>query len=186
MMFKLLHKISHKYASKWLVLLSDLFIVVVTFLLAYFIRFNFQIDFDINLVLSQVPYVLLAALISFIAVRSHKGVVRFTGYKDIINIIIGTNILATILIVTTFFSRKFNYDELFDIPGSIIYIHLLLNIAFIIGFKLFIKSIYNTLSNEFVRTKNVLIFGAGNSGMITYDAISNDPQNLYQVIGFVD
>lgn len=186
MTYKFIHKISQKYASKWLVLLCDLLIVALTFFLAYFIRFNFKLDFDINLVLNQIPFVLVAATICFIAVRSHKGVVRFTGYKDIINIIIGANILATILIVVTFFSRKFNYDQFFDIPGSIIYIHLLLNIAFIIGFKLVIKSLYNSLTNDFVPTKNVLIFGAGNSGMITYDAISKDPQNSYQVIGFID
>ena len=186
MMYKYIHKISHKYASKWLVLLCDLLIVVVTFFLAYFIRFNFQTEFDLNLVISQIPYVLLAALISFLAVRSHKGVVRFTGFKDIINIIIGDNILATILIISTFFSRKFNYDGYFDIPGSIIYIHLLLNVALIIGFKLVVKSLYNTLNNDFVATKKILIFGAGNSGMITYDAISSDPQNSYLVIGFID
>ena len=186
MINKFQHNISQKYASKWLVLLFDLLIVVLAFFLAYLIRFNFQMEFDLSLVLTQIPYVLVAAIISFLAVRSHKGVVRLTGYKDIINIIIGANILATILIISTFFSRKFNYDDLFDIPGSIIYIHLLLNVALIIGFKLLIKSLYNSLTNDFVATKKVLIFGAGNSGMITYDAISSDPRNSYKVIGFID
>jgi len=186
MIYKILHKISHRYASKWLVLLLDLFIVIVSLFFAYFIRFNFKIEFDLNLMMRQVPFVLIAALISFLSVRSHKGVVRFTGYKDIINIIIGVNILATILIISTFFSRKFGYSDVYDIPGSIIYIHLLLNILLLIGFKLFIKSLYNALSNDFSVTKKVLIYGAGNSGMITYEAISNDPQNSYIVIGFID
>lgn len=186
MINNILHKTSHRYAPKWLVLLCDLLIVVVTFVLAYFIRFNFRVDFDYHRMLSQIPFLLLAAFISFIAVGSHKGVVRFTGYKDVINIIIGSNILATILVVTTFLSRKFDDGQLYDIPGSIIYIHLLLNVLFIIGFKLFIKSMIKTLSNDFNETKKVLIYGAGNSGMITYDAISNDPQNSYIVIGFID
>lgn len=186
MIYKLLHKISQKYASKWLILLLDLIIVTISLFLAYFIRFNFKIEFDLSLMISQIPYVLTAALISFLAVRSHKGVVRFTGYKDIINIIIGVNILATLLIVSTFISRKFGYSEIFDIPGSIIYIHLLLNVLLIIGFKLFIKSLYNSINNDFSATKNILIFGAGNSGMLTYDAISNDPKNSYNVIGFID
>ncbi|RXJ45956.1 polysaccharide biosynthesis protein [Gelidibacter gilvus] len=186
MMYKFLHKISNKYASKWLVLFLDICIVIVSLFLAYFIRFNFIIDFDLNLMIAQIPYVALAALISFLSVRSHKGVVRFTGYKDIINIIIGVNILATLLIISTYFSRQYNYSYIFDIPGSIIYIHLLLNILLIIGFKLSIKSLYNAINNDFTATKNILIFGAGNSGMITYDAISNDPQNSYIVIGFID
>jgi len=186
MIYKILHKISKKYASKWLVLLSDLFIVCFTFFLSHFIRYNFQFDFDIPSMMSQLPFVIIAAILSFLAVGSHKGVVRFTGYKDIINIIIGTNIMATILIIATFFSRKHHYNELFDIPGSIIYIHLLLNIFALIAFKLFIKSLYNAISSDFVPTKNVLIFGAGNYGMITYAAISNDPKNSYKVTGFID
>lgn len=185
-MIEILHKISQKYASKWLIMLLDLLVVLFTFFIAYLIRFNFSIDFDIKLLINQLPFVALAAFISFLSVGSHKGVVRFTGYKDIINIIIGVNILATILIISTFLSRKLNFDDVFNISGSIIYIHLLLNILFLTGFKLFIKSLYNNLMQDFKTTKRVLIFGAGNSGMITYDAINNDSKNGYEVIGFID
>ena len=185
-MIEILHKISQKYASKWLIMLLDLLVVLFTFFIAYLIRFNFSIDFNIKLLLNQLPFVALAAFISFLSVGSHKGVVRFTGYKDIINIIIGVNILATILIISTFLSRKLNFDDVFNISGSIIYIHLLLNILFLTGFKLFIKSLYNNLMQDFKTTKRVLIFGAGNAGMITYDAINNDSKNGYEVIGFID
>ncbi|HAB28642.1 MAG TPA: polysaccharide biosynthesis protein, partial [Xanthomarina gelatinilytica] len=75
----ILRKLSNQYASKWLVLLFDLCVVAFTFFLAYIIRYNFEIDFDFNLFLKQIPFVLIAALISFLIVNSHKGVVRFTG-----------------------------------------------------------------------------------------------------------
>jgi FlaA1/EpsC-like NDP-sugar epimerase len=186
MIKKLLQDISNKYASKWLVMLFDLSIVTFTFMAAYVIRFNFIIDFDWVVMFKQIPFVFLAALISFVLVGSYKGVVRFTGFKDVINIIIGVNILATILIISTFFSRRLNYESIFNISGSIIYIHLLLNILFLVGSKLFIKSVYNKLMQDFETQKRVLIFGAGNAGMITYDAISNDPTNSHKVIGFID
>ena len=187
MLVEFLNKISEKYASKWLVLLFDIAIVVATFFMAYLIRFNFEIDFDFSTLLRQVPYVMIVAAISLIAVGTYKGVVRFTGFKDIVNIIIGANILATILICCTFFSRKFiNEDSIFNISGSIIYIHLLLNILFLIGAKLFIKSLYNHITQDFQSISNVLIFGAGNSGMLTYDAIQNDTKNGFEVVGFID
>ncbi|MEY8848951.1 polysaccharide biosynthesis protein [Psychroserpens sp. XS_ASV72] len=181
-----LQNISQKYASRWLVMLFDLMIVSCTFVIAYIIRFNFILDFDILVMLKQIPFVFLAAFISFLVVGSHKGVVRFTGFKDLVNIIIGVNILATILIVTTFFSRKLNYDSIFNISGSIIYIHLMLNILFLIGFKLFVKSMYNSLMQDFKTKKRVLIYGAGSSGMLTYDAITNDPKNSQEVVAFID
>lgn len=181
-----LQNISQKYASKWLVMLFDLCVVAFTFIIAYIIRFNFQINFDVVVMFKQIPFVFLAAFISFLLVGSYKGVVRFTGFKDVVNIIIGVNILATILIVTTFFSRKLNYDSIFNISGSVIYIHLMLNILFLIGLKLFVKSVYNHVMQDFKNKKRVMIYGAGSSGMLTYDAITNDPKNSHEVIGFID
>ncbi|WP_179334797.1 polysaccharide biosynthesis protein [Winogradskyella costae] len=187
MLITLLNKISEKYASKWLVLLFDVIIVVASFFLAYLIRFNFQIDFDIINLLNQIPYVAIIAAASFVAVGSYKGVVRFTGFKDIVNIIIGANILATALIFITFLSRKMlGENSIFNLPGSIIYINLLLNILLLIGAKLFIKSIYNHITQDFQSISNVLIFGAGNSGMLTYDAIQNDTKSGLEVVGFID
>lgn len=187
MLEKFLNKISKRYASKWLVLLFDIMVVTATFFLAYLIRFNFTLDFNITSLIKQVPYVMIVAAISLIAVGTYKGVVRFTGFKDIINVIIGANILATILICCTFLSRKLLDDNsIFNISGSIIYIHLLLNILFLIGAKLFIKSLYNQITQDVNKTANVLIFGAGNSGMLTYDAIQNDTKNGFEVVGFID
>ncbi|EDP69730.1 putative capsular polysaccharide biosynthesis protein [Flavobacteriales bacterium ALC-1] len=187
MLIRFLHNISKKYASKWLVLLFDICIIIATFFLAYLIRYNFKIEFDFSLLIEQIPYVIVAAIVSFIAVGSYKSVVRFTGFKDIVNIIIGANILATILICSTFLSRKVSSAEsLFNISGSIIYIHLLLNILFLIGAKLFIKSMYNYITNDIKIITNVLVFGAGNSGMLTYDAISNDTKSNLNIVGFID
>lgn len=186
MINQLLHNISKKYASKWLILFLDLMIVIFTYFIAHLIRFNFQIDFDVAVLINELPFVFFGALISFLLVGSHKSVVRFTGFKDIVNIIIGTNILATMLISATFLSRIFEYEHLYNIPGSIIYIHLLLNILCLLGFKFFIKSLYNSLTQDFREFKNVLIYGAGSSGMITYDAINNDPASKAEVIGFID
>jgi len=187
MLIKFLSNISKKYASKWLVLLFDIGIIVATFFMAYLIRYNFKIAFDFSMLLNQIPFVILAAVVSFIAVGSYKGVVRYTGFKDIVNIIIGANILATILVCCTFFSRKFSdSDNLFDISGSVIYIHLLLNILFLIGAKLFIKSLYNYITNDIKTISNVLVFGAGNSGMLTYDAIQNDTKSDLEIVGFID
>ncbi|MFD2823603.1 polysaccharide biosynthesis protein [Lacinutrix iliipiscaria] len=182
----ILRKLTERYASKWLVLLFDSCIVLFTFFLAYIIRYNFEIVFNFYTFLKQLPFVFVATVISFLVVSSHKGVVRFTGVKDVVNVVIGLNILATILIITTFISRKYDFDSVFDIPGSIIYIHLLLNIFFLIGTKFFIKSMYKSLFTDFENRSTVLIYGAGNSGTLTYDAITNDAMSNITVFGFID
>jgi FlaA1/EpsC-like NDP-sugar epimerase len=186
MVSKLLRKISQKYASKWLVLLFDVIVVLFTLVASYFIRYNFKFDFDLFDVLKQMPFVSLAAIISFILVGSHKGVVRYTGFRDVVNIVIGANILATILLITTFISRKFQINSVLEFSGSIIYIHLLLNFLFLIGAKFFVKSVYHNLIKDSQDVKRVLIYGAGTSGLITYDALTNDTKTNNLVLGFID
>lgn len=184
-----LNTISQRYASKWLILLIDVGIVVCTFFLAHLIRYNFKIDFDLLIVLKQLPLVAIIATISFLLVGSHKGVVRYTGFRDLVNIIIGVNILATALLITTFLSRKYNLIPVLNISGSVIYIHLLLNILFLIGFKFFIKSVYRKIiatedkENPVIKS---LIYGAGDSGMITLDVLSADTKINHLIIGFID
>ncbi|MHA7943517.1 polysaccharide biosynthesis protein [Formosa sp. 3Alg 14/1] len=186
----LLNKLADRYASKWLVLSFDLCLITITFFLAYVIRYNFEISFDIVKFLKQVPFVLLAATFSFIVVNSHRGVVRFTGVRDVINIVVGINILATLLIISTYLSRSYQFDTVFDIPGSIIYIHLLLNIFFLIGVKFLIRSIYQSLKSEQLlqrkRKHKILLYGAGISGMVTHDAITNDSKSNIEIVGFID
>ena len=121
---KILYKISQKYASKWLVLLFDICVVILTFFIAYVIRYNFKLDFDLIEFLKQIPFVAITTGICFLIVGSHKGVVRHTGIKDVINVLIGVNILATILLFVTYLTRRFFLIIEFDISGSIIYIHL--------------------------------------------------------------
>ena len=99
---KYLYKISEKYASKWLVLLFDVCIVIFTFFLAHLIKSNFEIDFGFSEVVKQIPFVAITAAICFLLVGSHKGVVRYTGIKDVINVVIGVNILATVLLLETY------------------------------------------------------------------------------------
>ena len=186
-MFKeALNKISDKYASKWLVLLFDVCLVIFTFFVAYIIRYNFRFEFDIIKFLKQIPFVAITAIISFLLVGTHKGVVRFTGIKDVVNTVIGINILATILFIATYLTRRFDLYYSFDISGSIIYIHLLLNIFFLISAKFFIKAAYKEIVTNYESKINVLIYGAGNSGNITYDAVRNDSKSNIDVIGFID
>ena len=183
---KFLVNISKKYASKWLVLVFDVSVVIFTFFIAYLIRFNFKLDFDIMVFLKQIPFVAVATTISFLLVGSHKGVVRYTGIKDVINVLIGVNILATILLIVTYITRQYDLLVEFDISGSIIYIHLLLNIFFLISSKFLIKAAYKEIKSEIQPIRRALIFGAGSSGIILYNTIQDQVRSNLQVVGFVD
>ena len=177
---------AQRYASKWLVLAIDLVVVAISFMLSYFIRFNLTFDFDVSKLLVQLPVVIAIALISFLIIGSYKGVVRHTGVRDVYNIfnaICLSSIMAIFLIIG---NRQFELVDSFTIPLSIIIIHSLISFVSLTASRYIFKSMYSSLSNEFKSSKKILIYGAGQSGILTYDAITNHSKSNTKVVGYVD
>ena len=176
-----------RYASKWLVLTIDLMTVAISFMLSYFIRFNLTFDFDVDKLLVQLPIVVLIAFVSFLIIGSYKGVVRHTGVRDVYNIfnaICLSSILAIFLIVL---NRQLELVDNFTIPLSIIIIHSLISFISLVASRYVFKSLYlNYLSNEHNTAKNVLIYGAGESGILTHGAITNHSKSNSNVVGYID
>ncbi|MEQ6123427.1 nucleoside-diphosphate sugar epimerase/dehydratase [Pseudotenacibaculum sp. MALMAid0570] len=179
-------KILNKYASKWIVLCIDLILVGLSFVFAYFIRFNASFDFDHSNLIKQIPVVLIVGLFSFLVVGSYKGIVRHTGTRDAFNVFAGTLLISGITLILVSVNRVFEIYELFTIPISIIIIHYLVNTFILIISRFVFKAFYEIISTDLNDIKNVMIFGAGDSGLITYGALNKDTKENFEVIGFID
>ncbi|QXP69088.1 polysaccharide biosynthesis protein [Polaribacter sp. R2A056_3_33] len=176
----------NKYASKWLVLLIDLSLVFIAFFIAYFIRFNVSFNFNISNLLNQIPYVLGFAFISFLTVGSYKGIIRHTGVRDAFNVFIASSLVCLLLLLAVTFNVFFKVIDSFYIPKSIIIIHYLVTTLVLILSRFIFKAFYEVLSTEIETIHNVLIYGAGDSGIIALNALNRDKKNNYDVIGFID
>ena len=186
MIRKFFIKSLNKYASKWLVLFIDLLLVAISFFFAYFIRFNVSLDFNSSNLIQQIPFVLYFATISFLVVGSYKGIVRHTGLKDGFNIFIATSFLGVLIFSATTFTVIFNLTHFFHIPPSIIIIHYLVTTFVLILSRFIFKAFYEAISIELESIHNLLIYGAGNSGLITLNALNRDPKTKHEVVGFID
>jgi len=176
----------NQYASRWLVLAIDCLLVLQTFVLAYFIRFNFTFNFTTQDFLYQQPLVLVLALVSFLLVGSYKGVVRHTGVKDALNVMFAVSVLAGLLVVLVLVNRALHIYPDFTIPLSIIVVHYLLNVVVLIASRFVFKILYRRAVLEFKIQTNVLIYGAGDSGFITHSALVKDTKQGFNVVGFID
>lgn len=177
---------SQKHASKWLVLSIDLALVLVTFFTAYFIRFNFTLDFDLGQFLIQIPFLLTITGFSFLAIGSFKSVIRHTGFTDIVNVFKSIVLMTLVSIVLIIVNRAFNIIPSFTIPLSIIVIHALFSFVALCGARLLFKISYNYLKCKLSANKNILIYGASDSGIITYNALLSNTRTKYNVISFID
>lgn len=181
----LLHCLN-KFSSKWLVLCIDLFLVACSFVLAYFIRFDASFGFDMSILFYQIPLVLFLAFVSFLLVGSYKGIIRHTGTRDAYNVFIGSLLFSALTLFVVLILRFLNILENFKIPYSVILIHYFVcNFLLIISRFLF-KTIYELITHELGDSTPTLIYGTGDSGIITYGAIRRDGKNNFHVVGFID
>ena len=177
---------AERYASKWLVLVIDLATVAFAFVLSYLIRFNLTLDFKVENLLVQLPMVLLTGLVAFLIVGSYKGVVRHTGVRDVYNIFNAVCLSSILVIFIVLSNRIFGVLNLFTIPLSIIIINSLLTFIGLTASRFVFKSIYSTMNQSARPFRKVLIYGAGNSGVLTHGAITNHSHSEYKVVGYID
>ncbi|WP_196891989.1 polysaccharide biosynthesis protein [Aureivirga marina] len=185
MILKILSKNAHKYASRWVVLGIDLLLIVQTYLFAYILRFNFSLNFDKTKFLYEVPYISAIGVISFLIIGSYKGVIRHTGVKDANNVFLAASLLATLSLIIVGIQKSLGL-HLITNSISIIIIHYLSNVVILITSRFIFKALYTKVISEVRNYKNVIIYGAGNSGLITLHALLKDTKHAVKVHAFID
>ena len=176
-----------RFASKWLVLTIDLMTVGISFVLSYLIRFNLTFNFDVSKLLWQLPIVVAIALVAFLATGSYKGVVRHTGVRDVYNIFNAICLSSIITILFIVANRQWGFFPDFSIPLSIIIINSLLAFVGLTASRYVFKVLYSNLVNKNLSYhRNILIYGAGDSGILTYNALTSSTKSQVNVLGYVD
>jgi len=173
------------FAPRWLVLLFDLFLVFFAVTLAYFTRFNFQIPS------SEFPYIyysfaaiILVRTICFLLLGVHKYVVRYTSTNDALMIGVSVLLGSVLLVLLNFFWRYFFQYNL--VPYSIIIIELSISLAGLLGYRILLKLAYLEKRLPSREKQWVIIFGAGEAGVITKRAIERDAGTKFKVLAFLD
>ncbi len=109
---------------RWLVFLIDSGTVYFAFLIAYLLRYNFEIyTFEISTAFRQAFFVFGVYAIFMLVFKSYSGMIRHTTLKDTYKIIITNFSSLVILFFITLMSRNHEWNSIFNIPLSILLIH---------------------------------------------------------------
>jgi FlaA1/EpsC-like NDP-sugar epimerase len=186
-MHKLLDYFWKYNLPRWTILLIDLGICAFSLTLAFFLRFNFKSIPQNELDNFPIAYsvVLLVRLISFVISKTYKGVVRYTGAKDASRIFIIVLAGSLVLYFINIITRQLILGH-YIIPHSVIIIDALVTIFIMISSRLAIKAIYFENKNPEKEKTHVIIYGAGESGIITKRTLDRDAAVRYKVVGFID
>ncbi len=177
--------LSKKNAPKWFILLTDLVVCLGALIVAYLLRFDFDIQVvEFTFLFEASIVVLLVRLISFIAGRTYQGIIRYTESTDIQRLFgtlfIGSGILMIINFVCWYFDIEFN------IPRAVILIDFVVAIFFLVLFRLSVKQIYEVYKNDTRDKLEVVIYGADGLAQMVKNALARDAGTKYQVVAYVD
>lgn len=171
---------------RWLIFLIDILFVVFSLFIAYMLRFNFHVP---AIEIQSWPHVFLLVLIvrgvSFLAFKTFAGIIRFTSTEDAVRIflvVMGGSLLFSAGNVIFYYFINGKYL----IPFSIIIIEFMAVVLLMITFRVVIKIAYLEMMNPSGARNKVIIFGAGEAGLITKRMLDRDMGIRYKVIGFID
>ncbi len=174
-----------KNLPRGVIFLVDSGIVIFSLVAAYLIRFNFSVPEEEILTFKYVfPVVIGVRVISFYLFKTYAGIIRYTSTRDV------QRIVVTIFSGSAFFAVlnpvTYAFADVYAVPYSIIIIEFLLTIFLMTSSRLLIKIIYVEVMNPTSEKTNVIIFGAGESGVITKRTLDRDAGTKYKVLAFVD
>lgn len=176
----------NSYTPRWIIFFIDIFIVLISILGAYLLRFNFHIPNDYLLSLKiTIPLVLFIRTVGFFLGKTYAGIIRYTSTKDaeriFLVIMLGSLSIFGINIISYFIS-----NSTFLIPLSIIIIDFLASVFLLTTFRIIVKSLYSNLNLSKEERKNIIIFGAGELGLITKRALDKDTETGFNTVAFID
>jgi FlaA1/EpsC-like NDP-sugar epimerase len=171
---------------RWMVFAFDGAMVYITFLFAYVLRFNFILDFPIGVALRQGLVVVAVFSVFELVFRTYAGLIRHTTIKDIFNVLLTTSATLGVLLIFTLVNQISDWNEIFNIPGSILLIHCVSLNALMIISRISVKMFYEMVSARPLNKKNVIIYGAGAMGVVVKRVISGDTEHNYNIVAFLD
>jgi len=185
-MTNFLRRYTEKFASKWLILLVDLFICFVTFTIAVFVHFNFELTYAEPYIFKyHVLFVLGIRAIFFIFFKSYEGIIRHTSMEDAALLLKVVTISSIFIFLLSNFGCYHNIIYL-CIPPRITIISYFITLFALIFSRFLVKGLYDSFFRKIKLTSSVIIYGTGYMGLITKNSLLNDKVKNYKVLCFID
>lgn len=175
-----------KHTPRWLIFFADVVICMMAYVIAFLLRFEFhppQIEIDLGVGFFWIFIAIRAG--SFFLGKTYAGIIRYTSTQDAIRIFTVLTIGSVIFCVLNQVRYRW-LEGIYYIPYSIIFIEYLVSLFALIVSRIAVKVMYMELKTPVKAKTRVVIYGAGESGLITKRTIDREKASGVQVVAFID
>lgn len=172
-----------KILPRWVIIFIDLSIIALSSFVAYLLRFNFNwSDLNSNNYLTGIFIYSGCGLAAILISNSYKGIIRYTGLEDGVRIffmVVANLTLVSLVNLIHYYNVQTNI-----IPYSVLFITLLSSFLFLFNYRLLVKYIFSYYKQAILKKARIMVFGAGQTGIITRHVIASSQR--MQVVGFLE
>jgi FlaA1/EpsC-like NDP-sugar epimerase len=170
---------------KFVILLLDLAGSAVSLFIAILIQQNVAYrNLNWDNVTNSILLILLINALVFIVTKSHTGIVRYTGMQDAFRLSVAVAISAFILMFIN--TLTLGYSTILSLTTLVIMLYGIFTFLVLLSYRVFVKYVFAYAKNYKMKKKNVVIFGAANTGVATQRVLENDGQANIHVLAFID
>lgn len=173
---------------RFAIVLIDALVLFLAAVAAFFVRSNFEIDqmTEMQFLRGSLFFCVVGVTVMYFT-KIYNVIVRFSGIRDGIRLF--KTLAIQFLLVGSSSVAIDQYTELgYMVPLSVLIIATMISFITLFAYKLAVKDFLYRLkvSQHDKPVRRVLIFGAGDAGVLTHEAIKKDHQYKYINCGFLD
>lgn len=179
-------KLADKNVPRWVVLSVDMMLAITSFVFSFAVinQFNFE-AFSMKTFAYPLLVVAILRLQSFLLTRSYTGIIKYTSSQDAVRIFLALAFSSSVLYIVSQIYLYYTGMSFIEFPILVMDFFILLGslTAFRLGVKMIYKEVVKVRMNS---KRNVVIFGAGQTGIVAKRAIESDPHAAVRVVAFLD
>jgi FlaA1/EpsC-like NDP-sugar epimerase len=182
-----MHPFARSTAPRWVIFTLDVGICIFSLILAYNLRFNFDIpDHEIETIPVVLTGLIFIRIVSFIISKTYAGIIRYTSTGDaqrIFTVILAGSITLAIINPLHYFF----INDRFFIPYSIVIIDFISTVFLLITFRIGVKSLFFELKKPANREQtSIMIYGADTEAITVKKALDRDAETKFTIVGLID
>ena len=170
---------------RWLIFSIDLALCVLALLIAKVIKHDFIIQgINIPALYQSIVSVVIINAVVFYGVKTYAGIVRYTSAQDSIRILGSVVISGFLLFCVNTASITITGNKIVSLITLIIY--TLFSFLFLTAYRIMVKYVFMIIKNMKLDKVRVIIYGAGEAGIVTKRTFDHDLKFNKKIVSFVD
>jgi len=170
---------------RWIIFSLDIGGTLFSLFLAIAIKQNLTlVGLSWEAVLNTFVLVFITNALVFTSIKTYAGIVRYTGIQDAFRISISVIGSAAILFIVN--SVSYRYSQEFVLSSVVVIVYAGFSFLILVSYRVLVKFLFAYAKNYKMKKKNVVIFGAADTGVATQRVLENDGASNINIVAFVD